>query len=525
MALEENQQLETEESPLLRPGGVRLGSASSEEQTKFSPATLFIPVALTTKLASQLPITTFVELVRDAICQIWHASRDDPTTLLAGGDARCYVPQVEQYFTLSMELLSILDGISTLVGCGLLSYFASRYGRKPVLLAELASGVMGASLITGSQFAPTWLNTWMLLAGVVFQSLSNSLVFAYLVNMYIVDVSTAGDRTAALSAATGWATLGSCISFALGGFLTSKTNNPLIVFYLANGLFVATFLYVAFFLPESFPKEKREELQRLRISQSDESSNTSGISSCLLVVFEPLKSILPSHKPDGTRNWRLFWCAVHIFVVMLANTYAGAGWLVIATTKYHLDAAQTGLVLTIINISAVFTLTTILPPLLRYLRPFYKRQLLRSAAGEALTNGDAIIVESETSDLLDVHTTFVAWIIAAFAFLCAAASTTNQGLVASALFIGLSVVHTPTFRSLVAGSVDPLKQGETLAAIEMVSSIGVCISPIMMGSILTATISTMPLLMFYVHFGVILVGSSVLFLIRDSDRYQKPHAE
>ena len=32
--------------------------------------------------------------------------------------------------------------------------------------------------------------------------------------------------------------------------------------------------------------------------------------------------------------------------------------------------------------------------------------------------------------------------------------------------------------------------GETLAAIEMISSIGVCISPVIMGSILTASVSS-----------------------------------
>lgn len=41
--------------------------------------------------------------------------------------------------------------------------------------------------------------------------------------------------------------------------------------------------------------------------------------------------------------------------------------------------------------------------------------------------------------------------------------------------------------------------GEALAAIEMVNSAGALLSPIIMGSILTATIDTTPLLMFRVH--------------------------
>jgi hypothetical protein len=75
----------------------------------------------------------------------------------------------------------------------------------------------------------------------------------------------------------------------------------------------------------------------------------------------------------------------------------------------------------------------------------------------------------------------------------------------AATFIGFSSAHSPIFRSLVVSSVNPLKQGthilganirmsthkslwtgEVLAAIEMMSGIGVFLSPVVMGSIFTA---------------------------------------
>jgi len=86
-------------------------------------------------------------------------------------------------------------------------------------------------------------------------------------------------------------------------------------------------------------------------------------------------------------------------------------------------------------------------------------------------------------------------------------------------------MHGPTVRSLVAGSIDPLKQGEALAAIEMVSHAGGVLSPIIMGSIFTATVGRTPLLLFYVHMAVVLISGALLFLVRDADRHQKPHEE
>jgi len=75
----------------------------------------------------------------------------------------------------------------------------------------------------------------------------------------------------------------------------------------------------------------------------------------------------------------------------------------------------------------------------------------------------------------------------------------------AATIIGFSAAHAPIFRSLVVASVEPLKQGthildpnirmsihkliwtgDVLAAMEMMSGIGVFLSPVVMGSILTA---------------------------------------
>ncbi|KIJ61117.1 hypothetical protein HYDPIDRAFT_116384 [Hydnomerulius pinastri MD-312] len=55
----------------------------------------------------------------------------------------------------------------------------------------------------------------------------------------------------------------------------------------------------------------------------------------------------------------------------------------------------------------VFAVTTVKPPLVRFLRPFCKRQLLYQATREALLNGNIDVVELETPDLLDVYITYL----------------------------------------------------------------------------------------------------------------------
>ena len=132
-----------------------------------------------------------------------------------------------------------------------------------------------------------------------------------------------------------WSPSGTCISFALGGSITTKTGNPLIVFYIAAAILVTTFIYVVSVLPESFPEEKRNALSLMRTEPAIERLSTTP-----LLVFEPLKVFMPARKLDGTRNWRLAWCAVHTFVFMAASAYSSKAWLVLATSKSHLSPAD-----------------------------------------------------------------------------------------------------------------------------------------------------------------------------------------
>ena len=70
----------------------------------------------------------------------------------------------------------------------------------------------------------------------------------------------------------------------------------------------------------------------------------------------------------------------------------------------------------------------IVPQLLRLLRPYYRREIIRSLLTEEdMNNGEEL--ELETSDHLHVHLAFVACVISAVAFLGAAVSTTTRALI------------------------------------------------------------------------------------------------
>ncbi|KAN0087878.1 Major facilitator superfamily domain containing protein [Tylopilus felleus] len=511
----------TETTSLLadsRPAG--LSSMKSLSNFRFSRETLLIPVVFLSTLAGGITVTTFIEVIRQLICRFWHRMHGFPTTLITVGPSTpdiCNAPEIARYFALALATLGAVGSIISIAGCGMFSRFSSHYGRKPAILIGLIAGMTSSCMITASQHMPYWLSDWVFLMGMLFGMFSSPL--SYLTDMYIVDACAPDDRTAALSKISGWSGLAASISFTLGGSITTKTGNPLIVFHASTVLLAAAFVYVASYLPESFPEEKRNALSSMRPECSvDGVPATTRFA--VLHIFEPFKMIIPTRRSDGTRNWRLAWCAAHIFVFTVASSYATDACLVLATTIYHLTPEDTGLFFTVMSVSSTIALMVIVPQLVRFLGPHYRRKILRSEEEGMLGREGR---ELEISDRLHVHLAVASCIISAVAVLGAGTATTQGTFIFYGIFIGLSCVRSPTIRSLVAGSVDPLQQGEALAVVEMVSSAGSFLSPIIMGSILSATIQTTPLLMFHVHLVVVLVSSALLFLIRDSDRYQKSH--
>lgn len=503
--------LPSERAPLLPE---RQDALNSRRQ--FSPLTLLIPLAVVTRLTSTLPTTTLLGVIQSIICRLWLISNGNLPPGREISEELCAVPEVDKTYATVISVILIGEGLGAMVACSVISHISSRFGRKPVILGIVAISFLGYSLMVCSQYLSEWLEASFMIAFLLLRMFSGVLTMMFIVNIYTIDISGAEDRTPVLSAINGWATLGQTVSFAVGGFVTTKTNDPLIVFYISVFLLGAIFVYVLAFLPESFPEEKRDELRRQRLAQQNVEAGarrnlSSRLISTIAIAFEPLKQLVPARKADGRRNLRVLYCAIHIMIATLADTYTPAALLLLYITKYSYNPAQTGVVLTTLSLSAAFSLTYAIPSLIRVLRPICAREVVLPEDQEDPSDDTAV---SRSTDLLDIHITFVSLVINALAYIMASATTTRVSHLIAVTIAGFSAAHTPIIRSLVVSSVDPLKQGEVLAAIEMMSSIGAFLSPLVMGSIFTATISSQPMLVFYTHGAIVIAAASLLFLIR-----------
>ncbi|KAJ3509497.1 hypothetical protein NLJ89_g5196 [Agrocybe chaxingu] len=488
----------------------RVAVVSQRERTT---TTLIAPIAIICRLALLLPSTTNFLISQGAACRLWYLLHD-PSSIPPIGripEELCGIPEVDKYYAAFSSVLAALDGVGTVVGCGAASYFAGKVGRKPVLLTFLLLGIAAQSFVMVSQLAQGWMQLLFLGLWVLCQTLSNPATTIFVINTYIVDVVRAEDRTAALSRIAGWSSLGGALSLSLGGTITTQTGSMIAVYVVGVSFLVVICLYIIFVLPESFPTSKREELQRQRVDGGH------GIK----VVFEPLKRLVPTYDADvGRYNNRLLYCAIHIFLVSLADSYAVVGMILYFTTQYKYTPAQTGYVLTILNLTGVFVLTALIPVIVRALKPFYARKpdptpidggASDPSSGESESEDEEedtqAQVASETSDHMDVHITIVSWGVEALAYIAVGVTSTIATQLACERLSFLRPLPSFPFPFLLPTSFcppsklrcspttdfsacrvlrRPLKQGEALAAIEMVSSVGMILSPIVMGSVVTA---------------------------------------
>lgn len=142
--------------------------------------------------------------------------------------------------------------------------------------------------------------------------------------------------------------LGGAISFTVGGMITTRMDNVVPVYGVAGAMLAAAWAYVYFILPESFPREKREELRRQRLAQAQEAASADTqqqkgqrVLAALAVPLEPLKQLRPSHNPvTRRRNWRLLYCAVHAFFAEVGGSYSVLSIITFLTTRYNYTPAE-----------------------------------------------------------------------------------------------------------------------------------------------------------------------------------------
>jgi len=106
----------SEQTPLIpgRTSSTGRSRSRSHERSRFSPATLIIPIAIICRFALLLVTTTTFRIIRIVSCQLWYWM-NDPSSIPSDGhipDALCKIPAVDKYFVAITTLFAALGGVA-----------------------------------------------------------------------------------------------------------------------------------------------------------------------------------------------------------------------------------------------------------------------------------------------------------------------------------------------------------------------------------------------------------------------------
>jgi len=217
----------------------------------------------------------------------------------------------------SIGWLSTLFALMQFVFAPILGSLSDRFGRRPVILTSLfGSGIDYLLLAWAPSIA--WLFVGRVISGITASNFSAA-------NAYIADVTPPEKRAAGFGIMGAAFGLGFVAGPALGGYLASY--GPRTPFLVAAGITLANWIYGAFVLPESLPKENRKAFT--------------------------LKSAHPIKAIQSLRRWPVVvGLAVTQFLSYLAGNIYQVIWVLYTHERYGWEPKQVGKSLALVGIMA-----------------------------------------------------------------------------------------------------------------------------------------------------------------------------
>ncbi|KZO94123.1 MFS general substrate transporter [Calocera viscosa TUFC12733] len=483
-----------------------------------------IPVIAGACLATHLPTTTTLAIIRIIICRRWYELHE-PDALPMGHtptELMCEIPSVVTAYTVAITIMGVVDAFAAMISFGLINLFVKKYGRKPVFITMTSVACTGFSLFLLALNVPGTLS--LVLAGLAIVLVAFASVGAIVLvgRMYVVDTTTPMNRTSGLSFLGAACQLGLTPSFALGGYITEHYHHITAVYWVTLALQISVLLYEIFVLPESYVLEERqeaiEEMQHV-IDEDLPDDGKAGLKHTLKLAIRPIFSILEpllvlvSKIPGGTgRDYYLLIAGGGAFLWYLGTHYLGLAIMMRLINEFHSPPDQNGIGMSLLMGGKGLFLVFIFPSVIKYGRLFYAKYALRK--GMSLTL-------QEIARRTDTVLIIVSYIIDASFIAMIGFSKTRTGVFACAILMGFGAGGHIALNSLLVSSVHHAQSDEILSANAMLESVGQVLSPIVLGSILSATINTFPGLMFYVSTGICLLSATCIVIFRTVDKPQR----
>lgn len=460
----------------------------------FQPSLLWLlPPFFFTAIMSGAAITPRLSLISNLLCRDYYASKDI-SVLLDVEQMKCNIPAISGQIARMSTSLNTVTGLLAAVTAAKYGVLSDRYGRRyPLMLAMIGSLANDLCYIIVAKYY-AHLSIYFLIFGAICDGLTGSFMSSMAATYsYVTDIVPPAKRAVAFGYFQCCFYGGIAIGPTLGGYLVKRTNNVLIIFYLAMGIHAVFALYTIFILPESLSPARQQAAQLKHSEAQHEAALHNEANSVVLTrasklfdffnIFTVLSVFFPKNGRAVIRsNLMLLMC---IDVCLLLNL--GIFTVVILYGKLMFDWGdlEQGYLLSIIGGTRVVVLLAVLPVVVRLVRG----KIAHSRAAQQDTQTE---YPPHGADRLDIWLIRVAVLLEVAGFLSFAQAETSGAYYAAGGLSALAGIGMPTLSSALTKHVPSSQTGKLLGAVALMQSLNRVASPLFFGLLYSWTVSTHP---------------------------------
>lgn len=429
----------------------------------------------------------------------------------------CAIPEVQAIVSEAQAIIMLLIYGTTLLVASYYGALSDRKGRRIIMLiSTLGSLIQIAMFIITIKYIHIFGISLLFIAPIIKGLLAGDTVIIAAVQAYISDCTTRAERTIAFGNMMATIFLGASIGPSIASFLLNETKSINSIFYMVFIIHCCIGLYIWLVMPESNDirnykapagQDKQSFLQRINI-------------------FSALHILCRASSEHASRYALPLMAAVQflIYIVVMPPIF------LYAMLQFGWTAYEGGLFISLCAFTKVIVMLGVLPILSKL---FHKNKATlspsspTSAIGDtkeptspsssSSTSIDSSIDKRDTRSKEDIRHAilFDSWMIRTgltvetLCFLSFGLVTTSIGFSTTGAVQSFAMLAAPSLRSLLTSLVDPSEIGELLGAMAVLEACGMIISQLTINTIYSASVATMPNLIFFVC--AMIAGLAVTF--------------
>ncbi|KAI8888185.1 MFS general substrate transporter [Backusella circina FSU 941] len=410
----------------------------------------------------------------------------------------CSIPEVQKMVSRAQAAIMFLTYASTLIGAGFYGRLSDRKGRALVFrISTMGSFIYVFCDIMTAKFHHV-IGLPLLFIGPLLKGImagENSLMAA--VQAYIADCTASSSRTIIFSRLMACLFVGSAIGPYVSSLIIKETGDIINIFYVALFVDFINVIYTMFFLPES--NEYVIKLNRGEVLTKTEPKPT-----CIwsrLNIFSTLQILFKNPISHMSRH-ALPCLALTEFLLTLVKR---PPTMLYAMLKFKWTAYEGSIYFTYASLVRLFIMIGVLPML---------SKLFNTKCPKSTITPEGQEKKYRNSTLFDIWMVRVGIGMDAVCLALAGLATNAYVFAAAGMLQSFSMLAQPSIRGLLTTLVKPTQVGELLGAIAILDSIAMIISHLGINTIYSASVKTMPNLIFFICATIAACSSLSAFFVK-----------